>query len=203
MLEKPVNPPLLVFASAIQPRCIVPRMEASDNVSGAENQQERLRYIGWIVGFVDGEGCFSSPIFRNRKAALGWQVQPNFTVVQGASSRDVLVDLAHHFGCGKVYLNRRHDNHREDLSRYHVSRFQDLRDIIVPFFEEHRLRTSKGENFEKFARIIAMMDRRTHLTIEGIREIAEIAQTMNRRKPSEILRILRDHTPTISAPASR
>jgi hypothetical protein len=26
---------------------------------------------------------------------------------------------------------------------------------------------------------------------------------MNRRKPSEILRILRDHTPTISAPASR
>jgi len=25
----------------------------------ADNQQERLIKIGWIVGFVDGEGCFS------------------------------------------------------------------------------------------------------------------------------------------------
>jgi hypothetical protein len=27
-------------------------------------------------------------------------------------------------------------------------------------------------------------------------EIAEVVQTMNHRKPSEFLRILRDHTPT-------
>lgn len=24
-----------------------------------EDQQERLKDIGWVVGFVDGEGCFS------------------------------------------------------------------------------------------------------------------------------------------------
>jgi hypothetical protein len=37
-----------------------------------------------------------------------------------------------------------------------------------------------GKNFERFARVI------------------ELIQTMNHRKPSEVLRILRDHTPTIS-----
>ena len=31
----------------------------SDNPSSAENQQERLITIGWVLGFVDGEGCFS------------------------------------------------------------------------------------------------------------------------------------------------
>ena len=31
----------------------------SKKVSQAENQQERLMNIGWIIGFVDGEGCFS------------------------------------------------------------------------------------------------------------------------------------------------
>jgi hypothetical protein len=36
------------------------------------------------------------------------------------------------------------------------------------------------------------------LTRLGLAEIAEIAETMNHRKPSEVLRILRDHTPTIS-----
>jgi hypothetical protein len=79
-----------------------------------------------------------------------------------------------------------------------VSRFAELRDVIVPFFQENRLRTSKRENFEKFAEIIRMMDMRQHMTMAGIVAIAQIAQTMNRRKPSEFLRILRDHTPTTS-----
>lgn len=173
-------------------------MDGSDNVRDAENQQERLLYQGWIVGFVDGEGCFSCPIFRNRTMTMRWQVQPSFVVVQSASSREVLEDMHRFFGCGHVYVNRRSDNHREDLCRYYVGRFTDLRDIIVPFFQEHPLRTSKQENFEKFARIIELMYQRRHLTRPGLVEIAEIVETMNHRKPSEVLRILRDHTPTIS-----
>src|ERR1700733_7140276 len=115
---------------------------SSDNLTGAENQQERLWSQGWIVRFVDGEGCFSCPIFRNRVTKTRWQVQPSFTVVQSASSREVLEELARFFDCGKVYVNRRHDNHREDLYRYYVSRFAHLRDVIVPFFKENPLRTS-------------------------------------------------------------
>lgn len=172
-------------------------MSASDNVWSAENQQERLYTAAWLVGFVDGEGCFSCPIFRNGSMTLGWQVQPSFTVVQGESSRDVLEDMVVFFGCGKVYVNRRHDNHREDLYRYHVSRFGDLREVIVPFFETNSLRTAKRDNFAKFAEIIELIGLRRHLTVPGLVEIAEIAQTMNFRKPSEVLRILRDHTPTL------
>jgi hypothetical protein len=36
--------------------------KGSENMLGADNQQERLRTVGWIVGFVDGEGCFSVTI---------------------------------------------------------------------------------------------------------------------------------------------
>jgi hypothetical protein len=129
---------------------------------------------------------------------LGWQVQPTFVVVQSASSRDVLEDLARFFGCGKVYVNRRHDNHRADLYRYYVGRFADLREVIVPFFQEHQLRTSKQDNFEKFKTVLRLMEERKHLTISGLIEIAEITETMNHRKPSEVLRILRDQTPTTS-----
>jgi hypothetical protein len=174
-------------------------MECSDNVRGAENQQERLWKHGWIAGFVDGEGCFSCPLYRNHKTRLGWQVQPSFVVVQSESSRAVLDDLVDVFGCGSVGINRRHDNHRENLVRYYVTRFSDLRDVIVPFFERNPLRTEKRHNFEKFSRIIRLMDSRMHLRVDGMSEIAKIAQTMNRRKPSEFLRILRDHTPTISS----
>ena len=172
-------------------------MSGSDNVRGAENQQERLKTIGWVVGFVDGEGCFSSPIYRCGTMTLRWQVRPEFAVAQGASSRSVLEELVEFFGCGKVYRNSRRDNHREDMYRYCVQRIGDLRQTIVPFFRENPLRTSKQQNFEKFAQIIELMELRRHLSVPGIIQIAEIAQTMNHQKPSEVLRILRDHTPAL------
>ncbi len=125
-------------------------------------------------------------------------MQPTFVVVQSASSRDVLEDLVRFFGCGKVSVNQRHDNHRENLFRYRVSRFSDLRDMIVPFFQEHELRTTKQNNFEKFVQVLRLMEERKHLTVTGLKDIAGIAETMNHRKPSEVLRILRDQTPTTS-----
>jgi len=154
------------------------------------------------VGFVDGEGCFSVPIYRQRSMRLGWQVRPQFAVVQGESSRNVLEEMVRFFGCGKVYTNRRHDNHREHLASYSVLRLEDLRRVIIPFFEKNPLRTAKRDNFAKFAEVCDLMSIGRHLTVSGIIEIAEIAQTMNHRKSSEVLRILRDHTPTLF-PVSR
>jgi hypothetical protein len=158
-----------------------------DNPSSAGNQQERPGFEQWIVGFVDGEGCFSCPIQRNARMGRGWQVQPKFVVVQGERSTHVLELIRDFFGCGKIYRNHRHDNHREDLMSYQVQRWFDLRKVIVPFFEANPLRTAKHEDFLKFKRILEMMDKRMHLTIDGLRRIAEVVQTMNHQKPSRFL----------------
>ena len=40
------------------------RPNEGDNLWSADNQQERLVRIGWILGFVDGEGCFSIGFVR-------------------------------------------------------------------------------------------------------------------------------------------
>ena len=64
----------------------------SENSSAADNQQERLVKIGWITGFVDGEGCLSIHVVRqpyrsNRKGyRTGFQVAHQFVVTQGAKS---------------------------------------------------------------------------------------------------------------------
>jgi hypothetical protein len=176
----------------------------SDNPDGADNQQERLIRLGWVVGFVDGEGCFSVSFVRQndrgsrRGYKLGYQVAPRFIVSQGASSVACLEELVEFFGVGYVYGNRRHDNHREHMRQYVVSDRWDLRETIVPFFEEHPLRTAKRTDFEKFVRVLTMMEDELHLTAEGLAQIAEITETMNRRKPrTELIRILRGHTPNI------
>jgi hypothetical protein len=70
----------------------------SDNPSGAGNQQERPGLEQWVVGFVDGEGCFSISVVRNPGCLLGWQVQHEFSVTQAAPSRPALELLQQVFG---------------------------------------------------------------------------------------------------------
>jgi LAGLIDADG endonuclease len=172
-------------------------------VTGAENQQERLiEFTGWVIGFVDGEGCFSIGLVRQsdrtgrRGYKTGYQVSHEFVVTQGASSVECLVELREFFGAGEVYVNRRSDNHRENLYRYAVRRRQDLLERVIPFFEEHPLRTAKRLDFEKFASCVKLIAAGRHKTHAGLADIVTIMQTMNRKKPRhELIRILRDYTP--------
>lgn len=160
----------------------------SKNVPSADNQQERQDYyLGWITGFVDGEGCFSVGVFRNRILKNGWQVFPEFVVTQGEKSLFALEELQKFFGCGKIFINKRYDNHREPLYRYCVRSTKDIRGKIIPFFQEYPLRTAKQNDFQRFVKIIEMMEKKVHLTEEGMKEIAKIVEQMNRRKPSQYL----------------
>jgi hypothetical protein len=158
-----------------------------DNVSSAVNQQERLKIIGWIVGFVDGEGCFCVSINRNKTSKTGWQVIPEFVVTQGEKSIDSLKELEYFFGCGNIFVNHRYDNHREHLYRFCVRSKKDLKERIIPFFKENRLRTSKRYDFENFCKALELMYQKEHLTLEGIARIAKIASLMNRKQKSRFL----------------
>jgi len=154
---------------------------SSNNQTRADNQQGRLD-PWWIVGFVDGEGCFSVSIFSNKTTKLGVQVFPEFVVTQGAKSLQVLENLQSFFGCGKIYENNRTDNHRENLYRYCVRSIDDITTAIVPFFETHPLMTAKNHDFVIFCQVLDMIRQKRHLSKNGVEEIRMLAANMNRRK---------------------
>jgi LAGLIDADG endonuclease len=172
-------------------------------VTGAENQQERpYEFRGWVVGFVDGEGCFSIGVVRQQDRAgrrgyrIGYQVAHEFAVTQGAQSVTALERIREFFGVGQIVANRRYDDHREHLYRYVARRRRDLIETVIPFFRQHPMLTTKQDNFVKFAKCVELVDAGRHVTPSGLIEILEIAQTMNRRKPRhELIGILRDYTP--------
>ena len=71
---------------------------------------------------------------------------------------------------------------------------------MIPFFQ---LSAKKKRDFSKFQQIAKLIERKEHLTLEGIQEILKIRKEMNdggKRKYSdqEILRILRDYMPNAS-----
>lgn len=170
-----------------------------NNATSAANQQERLIKTGWVIGFVDGEGCFSigfikQPNKGKRKGyRTGYQVYPEFAVTQGEKSLNSLKELKNFFAVGQIIINRRYDNHKEHLYRYVVRKRDDLLKIIIPFFKQYRLQTAKSRDFDTFVRCVNLINQNQHLERGGLIKIAELTQTMNRQKSRhELIRILRD-----------
>jgi hypothetical protein len=153
----------------------------SDNPIGADNQQEtKLRALEplWVVGFVDGEGCFSVSIHRNESARPtgGWHVQPTFQVSQHQDHTDILEDFVRFFGCGKVRAKGK--NSQVDVFVVHSSK--NLVDRVIPFFERHELRV-KRDDFESFAFITRAIRTRSHHRPDVFTEVVERAYSMNAR----------------------
>lgn len=159
----------------------------SKNVIGADNQQERPEIVNWIVGFSDGEGCFTVSILKNNTTKSGWQIFPEFVITQGEKSLIALKIIKKYFKCGKIFINRRNDNHNEHLYRYCVRSIKDLNERILPFFKTHQLLTAKNKDFKFFTQIIRLMVRKKHLSLSGMKVIANKIEKMNSRKKSRFL----------------
>ena len=127
----------------------------------------------WIVGFVDAVGEFHLSI--NRKD----EVQFEFAVVQHERDVQVLYALKAIFGCGVVRKN--HGNRMA----YRVRGVEHLTEMIIPFFEKHKLKTKKGVEFQKFRKVLLKIKRGDHLTPEGIEEIRNLKNQMNRLQHQE------------------
>jgi LAGLIDADG endonuclease len=202
MLGHPVYPALLL--------CAVRRdVYSSDNVTGADNQQERLgstEAARWfLAGFIEGEGSLCVSIKRHATCRHGYYVDPGFFLYQHESGRAVLELAQRVFGSGGISRKSGSDS----VLFYEVSATSVLRERVVPFFERYVVPFScKRETFERFTEILEMMERKEHLRDDGLAEIVRKVYSMNpaskgraRLRPlDEVLaRILRGHTSDIPA----
>jgi len=154
----------------------------SNNVFGADNQQERLKIAYWILGFTDGEGCFSIAVIKNKTTKFGKQIFPEFVITQGEKSLTALKKIKKFFDCGNIFINKRYDNHNENLYRYCVRSLHDLDKKIIPFFEKYQLQTYKQNDFLIFKKAIKSMTKKEHLTEKGRKKILVLISKMNHRK---------------------
>ena len=153
----------------------------SDNPIGAGNQQETKDpevplKPWWLVGFVDGEGCFSVAIHKNPhiRRTGGWQLTPVFQVYQHEKERELLERVRALFGMGRIVSK----GPNSSVLTYSVSSVRDLEESIIPFFKAHRPLV-KGPNFDRFAEIVRSMRAKEHLVPERFERCVRIAYEMN------------------------
>lgn len=126
----------------------------------------------WLAGFVDGEGCFLVNTQNSSTHQLGCKVELRFQITQ--HSRDVLLmeSLVEYLGCGKVFRSR-------EAVDFVVTKFTDLSEGIIPFFEKYPLQEVKSHEFLDFKIVAKLMKNKEHLTQEGLEQIKQIKSGMN------------------------
>lgn len=121
----------------------------------------------WVTGFVEAEGCFFITTIKSKRYKTGYQIQLNFNLVQ--HSRDIVLikSLVNYFNCGAVYENTGHVT-------FIVTKLSDIQDKILYFFEKYPLQGFKLQDFDRFCKVATLMEKKAHLTAEGIDAILKI-----------------------------
>ena len=180
-----------------------------DNVTGADNQQERLgsaesEAANWfLAGFIEGEGALCVSVKKHPTCRSGFYVDPDFFLYQHESGRRILELAQSIFESGRIYPK----SGNPKVLVYEISSTSVLREKVVPFFERYVVPFScKRETFMRFKEILEMMQRREHLRDDGLAEIVRKVYSMNpaskgraRLRPLDdvLARILRGHTSDI------
>ena len=126
----------------------------------------------FISGFTDGEGSFSMSIVANQKSKTGWVVQLVYKIALSKKDLFLLENIKNFFNVGKIY------KHGAESVQFLVGSVKDL-EIIISHFDSFGLITQKRVDFELFKKVFYMVQKKEHLTLEGLHKIVAIRASLN------------------------
>src|SRR3989344_423754 len=134
----------------------------------------------YIVGLVDGEGCFCVS-FNKHKDNRKLEVRLLFEIELRADDKEILERVRETLGCGNIYyLNYERYKKWKPHYKYKVSNLKDISEKIIPFFKKYPLQAKKKHSFETFCKVAELMLTKHHLTDKGIEEIQSLKQGLKR-----------------------
>ena len=135
----------------------------------------------YIVGLVDGEGCFCITISKHKTKRTGFDPRLMFEIEMIIEDKPLLSQLYSFFGCGSLYELKYERYGWRPHIKYAVKSHKDMKNVIIPFFKKYPLKSKKLKDFMLFCEASELFERGEHLTIEGLEKLREIQSRMNMR----------------------
>jgi hypothetical protein len=135
-------------------------------------KERYLRY--YILGFVDGEGCFSVSLKRQDTTRFGWAIDPVFHVTQHVRHRAVLEMIQQAMNCGRIIEKPG----QPDTLQFLVDNRRQLNEKVIPFFDRYNLLVKKGD-FDLFRMVVIGLEKKEHTKLDGFIKLVKLAFRMN------------------------
>ena len=138
-------------------------------------KRKKIQYPHWVAGFTTGEGSYIIEIAKKEKSKLGYHVRLVFILTQHVRDEQLIKSLIKYFDCGYVVR-------KGAAFDFKVTKFSDISDKIIPFFQKFPILGVKALDFEDWCKVAQMIKDKKHLTQEGLEEIKKIKAGMNLRR---------------------
>src|SRR5690606_18979200 len=133
---------------------------------------KEIRDPNWIVGFASGDACFSVGVHRSTHHKTGYQARLRFQITQQNRDRELMESIVKYLNCGILSF-------RGDVVDFHVHKFSQIAEYVIPFFTKYPILGVKKENFDDFCRVAELIREKAHLTEAGLEQINKIKDGMN------------------------
>ena len=148
----------------------------------------RRKYLDYyILGLVDGEGCFSVSVKKQDDTRFGWVIDPIFHITQHRDYKVVLEICRRVFSCGRIIPK---PGQEDTVLQYVVDNRRDLTEKIITFFRRNEP-IVKARDFEYFERIVRALDQGEHKRAEGLRKLVEIAYEHSEHRSHTMEEVIR------------
>jgi hypothetical protein len=138
----------------------------------------QIRDPYWFTGFVEGEGCFFVDIQKST-SKIGESPTLKFIVTQHERDTALLQSFIDFLGCGRY---SKQYGKRAAAGYYVITKFSDIWEILIPFFDRYPLHGTKVKDFEDFKQVGSYINQKSHLTLEGLEKIKLIKSRMNTKR---------------------
>lgn len=135
----------------------------------------------YIAGLTDGEGCFYVNLRLAKTKKANPTVETHFYIKVRKEDKPMLEAVKLALGCGAIYFQKEERLNHTECYRYEVNSRQDIREKIIPLFNDYSLLSLKRNDFRLFAQISQMVDRKEHRTKAGFEKIRQLKSQMNYR----------------------
>lgn len=126
----------------------------------------------WIAWFTEGEGSFMIHIQKHEECKTGKAVKLKFQITQHEKDKELLNLILMSFNCGTLISNN-------NSKVFAVWKFEDVFNIIIPFFQNYSLQGNKKLNFLDFIKVAHLIKNKAHLIVEGLDKIESIKSGMH------------------------
>ena len=128
----------------------------------------------YISGLADGESSFMVSVSQSSDLRVGWLVALCFSMQLHKRDRGLLERMRAYFGVGLISERVS----QKDKVDYRVRSPKELA-VVVDHFNKYPLLTQKRADFELFKLVLDLVNRKEHLTPEGLQKIINLRASIN------------------------